>query len=49
MKNIILTGDRPTGRLHLSHYVEAPESAGWSFRIPAASTRSTSSSPTIRP
>ena len=21
MKNIILTGDRPTGRLHLGHYV----------------------------
>ena len=21
MKNIILTGDRPTGRLHIGHYV----------------------------
>ena len=21
MKNVILTGDRPTGRLHLGHYV----------------------------
>ncbi len=21
MKNIILTGDRPTGKLHLGHYV----------------------------
>ena len=21
MKNIILTGDRPTGRLHIRHYV----------------------------
>lgn len=23
MKNIILTGDRPTGRLHIGHYVES--------------------------
>lgn len=25
MEKIILTGDRPTGRLHLGHYVGSPE------------------------
>ena len=33
MAKIILTGDRPTGRLHVGHYV-AHCAGAWSYKIP---------------
>lgn len=33
MAKIILTGDRPTGRLHVGHYVGSLRRA-WSYKIP---------------
>ena len=39
MKEIILTGDRPTGRLHVGHYVGSPERAGKASEFPAATTK----------
>lgn len=33
MAKIILTGDRPTGRLHVGHYVGSCAGA-WSYKIP---------------
>lgn len=39
MKKIILTGDRPTGRLHVGHYVGSlKERCG--CRTPVSTTRS---------
>ena len=36
MSKIILTGDRPTGRLHVGHYVGSPEFCNFtrSFKEP---------------
>ena len=37
MEKIILTGDRPTGRLHIGHYVAHAEEL--SFRIQESMTK----------
>ena len=41
MKQIILTGDRPTGRLHVGHYVGSLKERV-ALQTPASSTRSIS-------
>ena len=46
-KFTMLTGDRPTGRLHLGHYFGSHPRAAWPCRTSGVHTR-TSSSPTIR-
>ena len=49
----MLTGDRPTGRLHLGHYFgthrRAREAAGHGRDAPASSSPTTRSSPTATP
>lgn len=39
MKQIILTGDRPTGRLHVGHYVGSLKERV-KYRTPATMTKS---------
>ena len=46
-KFTMLTGDRPTGRLHIGHYFGTHARAAWRCRTSGVHTR-TSSSPTIR-